>query len=307
MSITTTTTAVAIGDPWEVQYGRFFICPSRSSSAINGANYPALVPLVKRPRGTWISSFTSLASLNLLTTTSDTFILTVTLLHNVVEEHYISKLHFSWPQVSCLTGYSPRGSKVVFMSYKDEADQIQKFAVRFPTIDETERFISILKEAFGHERINGSTSDISKSKTSSKSEIIPYFEAENRPTQDRDLITTSAEFSEHMYRPIQIRSPITASADTYIQPLHPTENYHHTLNSNHLSQDVQGKLSAFPPSFTSLLMNCYPVADLALEPTDQEEVILKKDIMKYLEDSSFQEMLSKVQKVVNEFGEDLLV
>ncbi|GKG38553.1 hypothetical protein Tco_0460265, partial [Tanacetum coccineum] len=28
-----------------------------------------------------------------------------------------------------------------------------------------------------------------------------------------------------------------------------------------LSQDVQGKLSAFPLSFTSLLMDCFPAAE----------------------------------------------
>ncbi|KAJ0432027.1 hypothetical protein HanIR_Chr17g0854811 [Helianthus annuus] len=227
----------------------------------------------------------------------------VSFINYAFEEHYISKLHFTWPQVSCLTGYSPRGSKVVFMSYKDQVGQIQKFAVRFLTTDETERFINFLKEAFGHESINASTSGISKSKTSCESEIIP-FEAENRPTQDWDLITN---FSEPVYRPIQDSSAIASSPDTYIQSYYPVENHDGSLNSNHLSQDVQGKLSAFPPSFTSLLMNCYPVAELALQPSDPEEVILKKDIMKYLEDSSFQDMLSKVQKVVNEFGDELLL
>ncbi|KAK9052727.1 hypothetical protein SSX86_029357 [Deinandra increscens subsp. villosa] len=284
--ISVVTTTASIGGPWEVQYGRFFNCPSRSTSAGAGALHPSLAPLSRKHRGSWISSFTSLACLKLLTSTTDhsdtyrSIILTVTLVDNVIEEHYISKLNFTWPQVSCLAGYSPRGSKVVFMSYKDQVGQIQKFAVRFLTTDETERFINVLKETFGHERINGCTSDISKSKTS-ESEIIPSFESENRPTQDWDHITTSAEFSEPMYRPIQDYIPIAASADTYTQPLYPIENYDGSLNSNHLSQDVQEKLSVFPPSFTSLLMNCYPVSEL--------------------------EMLSKVQKVVNEFEDDLLV
>ncbi|MFS8030738.1 hypothetical protein Hanom_Chr17g01537631 [Helianthus anomalus] len=153
------------------------------------------------------------------------------------EEHYISKLHFTWPQVSCLTGYSPRGSKVVFMSYKDQAGQarhsnlfilfiftywIQKFAVRFITTDETERFINFLKVQL----------------------ILSLH------------VVVGAQV------PIQDSSAIASSADTYIQPYYPVENHDGSLNSNHLSQDVQGKLSAFPPSFTSLLMNCYPVAEL---------------------------------------------
>ncbi|XP_076908004.1 protein POOR HOMOLOGOUS SYNAPSIS 1-like [Bidens hawaiensis] len=294
MSITTITTTVSIGDPFEVQYARFFNCPFRSTQ------HPALLPLSKKPKNSWISS-SSLASLRLLATADHSVILTVTLLGHVIEEHYISKLNFTWPQVSCLTGYSPRGSKVVFMSYKDEVGQIQKFVVRFLAIDETERFINFLKEAFGQ---NGSTSGIYKSKTSSESEFVPSFEAENRPIQDWDLITTSSEFSEPIYRPIQDSSSMADCADTYIQPYYPIQND----DGSHLSQDVQGKLSAFPPSFTSLLMNCFPVANLGVfQATDPEDVILKRDIMKYLEDSSFRETLSKVQKVVNELGDDLLL
>ncbi|KAI7724778.1 hypothetical protein M8C21_031203 [Ambrosia artemisiifolia] len=260
LSIVTTTVSVSIGDPWEVQYARFFKFPSRPASPIAGARHPSLVPLAQKSKGSWISSFTSSASLKLLTTTNGhSIILTVTLVDKVIEEHYISKLHFTWPQVSCMTGYSPRGSKVVFMSYKDQAGKARH------------------------------------------SNLLVL------PTQDWDLLTTSTEFSEPMYRPIQDFSQKTASADTYYQPFYPVENHDGSINSSHLSQDVLGKLSAFPPSFTSLLMNCSPVTELALRPSDPEEVTLKKDIMKYLEDSSFQEMLSKVQKVVNEFGDDLLV
>ncbi|XP_076955558.1 protein POOR HOMOLOGOUS SYNAPSIS 1-like [Bidens hawaiensis] len=237
MSITTITTTVSIGDPFEVQYARFFNCPFSSTS------HPTLLPLAKKPKNSWISS-SSLASLRLLATADHSVILTVTLVGHVIEEHYISKLNFTWPQVSCLTGYSPRGSKVVFMSYKDEVGQIQKFVVRFLAIDEAERFINFLKEAFGQ---NGSISGIYKSNTSSESEFIPSFEAENRPIQDWDLITTSAEFSEPIYRPIQDSSSRAACDYTYIQPFYPIENH----DGRHLSQDVQEKLSAFPPSFTS--------------------------------------------------------
>ncbi|KAJ0432029.1 hypothetical protein HanIR_Chr17g0854831 [Helianthus annuus] len=81
MSIVTTT--VSIGDPWEVQYARFFNCPSHSTSA--GALHPSLVPFSKKSKGSWISSFTSLACLRLLTTaTSHPVIITVTLVDHVI-------------------------------------------------------------------------------------------------------------------------------------------------------------------------------------------------------------------------------
>ncbi|CAH1437577.1 unnamed protein product [Lactuca virosa] len=41
------------------------------------------------------------------------------------EEHYTSKLHFTCHHVSCLLGYPPRGSKIVFMSYKDHVGELR--------------------------------------------------------------------------------------------------------------------------------------------------------------------------------------
>ncbi|KAI3501791.1 hypothetical protein L1887_29815 [Cichorium endivia] len=305
MSVTTTTTP--IGNHWEVQYARFFRCPSLSSSAGAGGHHPSLVPQVRKPKGSWISSFTSLAHLKLLTSTTDhsgisrSIILTVTLVDNVIEEHYISKLHFTWPHVSCLPGYPPRGSKIVFMSYKDH---IQKFAVRFLTSDETERFMNFIKDIFGHEKIDRSTSDIPNSKISSQSEIIspslhPVTRNDRRhvilglcsPNCSKKSRQEWDPISSSPYRPLLDWSPIGSCGDTCSQISNPIEAI--------VSQETQQKLSAFPPSFTSLLTMA------ATQETLSEEVILKNEILKYLEDSSFQEMLSKVQKVVSEF-EDIL-
>ncbi|XP_024995359.1 protein POOR HOMOLOGOUS SYNAPSIS 1 [Cynara cardunculus var. scolymus] len=315
----TTTTATA-GDHWEVQYARFFYCPSLSSSAGTGGHHPSLIPLVRKPKGLWISSFTSLPCLKLITTTTDdshdsrSIILTVDLVDKVVEEHYISKLHFTWPQTSCLSGYPPRGSKTVFMSYKDHIGQIQKFAVRFHTIDEALRFINSLKEIFGQKRIDGSISGISKSKSSSQSQFFSSPQPLNRGfVASLPPFLSKCQKKHHLTclgRPTQDWSPIASPADAYIQPVHPSENHDTSQNSNPLKatldQDVQEKLSAFPPSFSSLLMNCFPAAEQATQPTVPDEVGLKREIMKYLEDSSFQDMLSKVQKVISEFGDDLL-
>ncbi|GJW86165.1 hypothetical protein Tco_0161505 [Tanacetum coccineum] len=248
------------------------------------------------------------------------------------EEHYISKLKFTWPQVACLFGYPARGSKVVFMSYKDRVGQIHKFSLRFATLYETERFINSVKEFFGHEKIDGSMSGISITKTSSQSEIIPRAPPDvpekpsaTLPPQNEDLVNSSVDFSQPMYRLSQnedpvnssayfsqpMYSPIASIADTCIQSMQPSENHNGSQISNPLevalSQDVQGKLSAFPLSFTSLLMDCFPVAEQEMQSTVPEEVALKKEIMKYLEDSSFHVDMSQIQTVGLGANQDYLV
>lgn len=45
------------------------------------------------------------------------------------EEHYISRLHFAWPQVSCVSGFPTRGARSVFVSYKDRAGQAKTLSI----------------------------------------------------------------------------------------------------------------------------------------------------------------------------------
>lgn len=89
LSITTATND-SIVEHWKVQYARFFNCPS--SAAHHHHHHPSLTPLVKKSKGTWLSSFTSLADLKLLTDHSHTFrsiILTVNLVGNVIVSYII--------------------------------------------------------------------------------------------------------------------------------------------------------------------------------------------------------------------------
>lgn len=48
------------------------------------------------------------------------------------EEHYISKLQFSWPQVSCVSGYPARGSRILFVSYLDSSGKVIYLFAIFP-------------------------------------------------------------------------------------------------------------------------------------------------------------------------------
>ncbi|KAL6003250.1 hypothetical protein ACLOJK_023473 [Asimina triloba] len=107
---------------WETEVSRFFRSPrvspipstrnlklrsaSRNSSYVND--------------GTWISS-SSAALLHLLP--DPPAILTVSIQGTIHEEHFVSDLHFSWPQISCAAECPIRGSRVVFVSYRDSASQ----------------------------------------------------------------------------------------------------------------------------------------------------------------------------------------
>jgi hypothetical protein len=44
------------------------------------------------------------------------------------EEHYVSKLHFSWPQVSCDPGFPARGIRTVVVSYRDSCGEVTFFS-----------------------------------------------------------------------------------------------------------------------------------------------------------------------------------
>ncbi|KAI8527012.1 hypothetical protein RHMOL_Rhmol12G0043500 [Rhododendron molle] len=119
------TTISAIGDQWEVQYARFFNYPHPPLSSTHPSLTPIRASARNRVKGNWISSSSSsTASLALATDhTGSGFIITVTLLGKIYEEHYISKLHFSWPRVSCVAGFPTRGTRVVFVSYRDSLGQ----------------------------------------------------------------------------------------------------------------------------------------------------------------------------------------
>ncbi|CAN1335092.1 hypothetical protein LINPERPRIM_LOCUS36624 [Linum perenne] len=113
------------GGQWLIHYARFFNFPALQPTC------PSLVSLRSRSRnntssGTWLSS-SSMVSLQLLRQPIDAdgfrLVLLVSSQGKIYEEHCISKLHFSWPQISCLEATSLRGSRAVFASYGDGRGQ----------------------------------------------------------------------------------------------------------------------------------------------------------------------------------------
>ncbi|KAL2484510.1 poor-like proteinous synapsis 1 [Abeliophyllum distichum] len=198
------------------------------------------------------------------------------------EEHYISKLQFSWPQVSCVSGFPPRGSRAVFVSYKDGVGQIQKFAFRFLTNFEAEHFMNVL-EILDSAKLQGLPCD---SDLSYQADSVPSVGPAYRPEENWQY-TTSADTSTHFIPPID-----------KAQDSNPQES-----SQNVADEEIP---PAFPPSFTSLMMNCYPAANEA-KPAETEEVDLKTQIMQYLEGSSFKDILATVENVINELGDDIML
>ncbi|XP_038703014.1 protein POOR HOMOLOGOUS SYNAPSIS 1-like isoform X2 [Tripterygium wilfordii] len=276
---------VAIRDQWLVAFSRFFTFPSLTSTS----SY-LLLPLPKTRcgrKGTWISTSSPTASLQLLNChfKSDV-ILTVSLQETVLEEHYVSKLHFSWPQITCVPGYPSRGSRAVFVSYKDSVGEIQKFALRFSTIQEAESFMNCLRDV---QEIEPLSSDF-RSVISSQSELVPSNKTPSRACEEE----------------LSVMNPLTAYSPQMEESLNLEVEQCSYKQETALNHNTAGTMSGLPPSFASFLTNCYPEINQA-HPIVSEEVDLKSQIVKYMEDSSFQEMLTKVEKVISEMGDDLML
>ncbi|XP_020554565.1 uncharacterized protein LOC105156636 isoform X2 [Sesamum indicum] len=64
-------------------------------------------------------------------------------------------------------------------------------------------------------------------------------------------------------------------------------------------------VSVFPPSFTELLKNCLPA--VSEEKPTECGADLKIQFMRYLEGTSFKELLATVENVVSELGDDIVL
>ncbi|OWM76101.1 protein POOR HOMOLOGOUS SYNAPSIS 1 isoform X1 [Punica granatum] len=272
---------------WEVHFSRFLIhrtpppsstCPDlvpRRSSCTSGKTI--------RRIGTWLSS-TSPASLQLIDCGSEgDAILAVYLGEKRMEEHFISKLHFTWPQVTCVSGFPARGSRVVLVSYRDCADEVQKFALRFGTNCEAEAFTNALIESMCN--------------MNSAAEIDPPI-----PPLASEIVSHS-EFVSSSTPPHRCQEEVDAAPAAKLEPeAQQCGNHQETLH-NH---NAEVSLAAYPPSFTTLLTSCQSEAGkVTAQPTSSKEERIRSQIMMYMEDSAFQDMLITVEKVIEELGGDL--
>ncbi|EYU22521.1 hypothetical protein MIMGU_mgv1a025053mg [Erythranthe guttata] len=242
-------------DQWEVQYGRFV---NFSSSTVRLTHPSLAIPKIRLGRGIWISaaaaslklnyqqSFNGLYDASIVISLRSRVLVSLEIRSNErtnerLEEHYISRVCFSWPQVSCVSGFPAKGSKVVLVSYKDGVGQKQKFALRFSDIYEAEKFMNLVKE---------------------------ILENGNRPLLEcpeyNCVLSSEAEVISSDGPTYRIEGDLqsTTSVDHSTQPIIPSpEPYLIQYSSSHeMIEDYEDSeaMSAFPPSFTQLLKNCHP-------------------------------------------------
>lgn len=328
-------------EQWQVQYARFVHFPPISSLSSAATHHqPLLVPRSNTSRklrrgGVWFSTSSSssaasavgTACLKLIVGSSAEAILNLSVCGKVLEEHRVSQLHFTWPQVSCVSGFPARGSRAIFVSYKDCLGQVQKFTLRFLTIYEAEAFIDVLKEILYNapDKLQGLKYN---SELSSQSEFVPpiglpYRAQEDwrhttsadtsitvRVTEEDCRRATSVDTSTSFSTEEDMRSITTAEAITHqgSTSLNCIVNKHSNDREAIHNPEIEEFLGDFPPSFASFLKNCCPAADKkAAQATLSEENDLKAQIARYLEDSSFQDILVKVEKVINEIGDGVIL
>ncbi|XP_057948875.1 protein POOR HOMOLOGOUS SYNAPSIS 1 [Malania oleifera] len=277
------------GEQWEIQYCRYFNYPSPSSTSST-----ILVPLSNsrtklKKSGTWLSSSSAFLLQLLVDRSTSEVILVVTHRGKIQEEHFLSKLHFSWPQVSCVSGLPPRGIRCILVSYRDSADQIQKFALQFPTICKTEKFICTLKEILndgGDVRVPSSEL---VSEISAQSELAPSNRTPCRAREELNFMIPVDTSTSNVPTSMDYRvEQYSLSQETAPNP------------------NPDGILAALPPSFTSLMSNCLSESEQS-QQTKPLEVDLRAQIMRFIGDSSFQDTLVKVEKVISEMGYDLML
>ncbi|KAG5387330.1 hypothetical protein IGI04_038800 [Brassica rapa subsp. trilocularis] len=317
---------------WLISFARFIPFPSSPSP------YPGLVPLGKRERssspiGTWLSTSFSKVYLTLVDEVNGSdAILSVELAGKILEEHYISKLNFSWPHMTCVSGFPSRGSRAIL---------IQKFALRFSTCDAAVTFVAALKEklkGFEEAGIQEPERDTSfQSDYNPGNEIIPSYVPEMLPRLEcqqslyprESAIVEEPAMVKHLgsYVPeMQPRleyqtchtfyAPQIATVEepnmvkhigSYVPEMQPRLEYQagQTLYPPHatLSQIPNDPFINLPPSFTTLLSGCFPNSSLdAGQTTVKQDPDLKSQILKHMEDSSFQDMLQKVERIMEEIG-----
>nr|ACN33459.1 unknown [Zea mays] len=149
-SVLTSPRTLRQGQKWEVEYARYFGTPRRDPTAAPPSGLRYIMRGVHRHQGTWIPASCP-ASLCVChpSLPSAVPVLTISIGDVVFEEHFVSILNFSWPQVTCVTQCPIRGSRVVFVSFCDKFKQIQKFAVRFPQPCDAESFLSCVECSCG--------------------------------------------------------------------------------------------------------------------------------------------------------------
>ncbi|KAJ1259336.1 hypothetical protein BS78_10G146200 [Paspalum vaginatum] len=311
---------------WVVEYARYFGTPGRDPSTPPPSGLRHITRGAHRHHGTWLPASSPAAlCFSRPSLSSVVPVVSVSIGDVIFEEHFVSILNFSWPQVTCVTQCPIRGSRVVFMSFCDKSKQIQKFAVRFPQLCDVESFINCVKEC------SCETVDI----IPSGRDYACEDSSASKYRRPNDASSFEEQVSDHMIE----GPPMSYHKEPY-QPV-----------LEHLSASkTNNSFSGFPPCFSQMLTNCSTANDqdteepcpaattnhapqevyaednshdvtvvVATEQTTADKgmvadegidtTILTGDMMAriktYMADDSFNDMLFKLEKVIDELGGDM--
>uniref|UniRef100_A0ACD5ZMK9 Uncharacterized protein n=1 Tax=Avena sativa TaxID=4498 RepID=A0ACD5ZMK9_AVESA len=205
---------------WEVEFARYFATPRRSPSTRPPPGLRYVSRGRQRLHGTWLPAASPAALC--ISRPSHSFaahVLTVSIGDVVYEEHYVSILNFSWPQVACVTECPVRGSRVVFVSFCDRSKQIQKFAVRFPHLSDAGSFLNSVKELSintmdiipsGSDCVyedSSSSEDIASDRLQYRPDEVASFQ---EPTSDHRTDAPSLGYPEELDQSV-LRSPLATN------------------------------------------------------------------------------------------------
>ncbi|KAJ3686836.1 hypothetical protein LUZ61_016000 [Rhynchospora tenuis] len=318
---------------WEVEYSRFFTVPSAQAPIVRSQ------PLHKsnRSKGTWLPcNITASLSIALAPVPGGSMahVLSLFLGDDLIEEHVLYNLLFSWPQVSCVPECPIRGSRAIFVSFKDSSAQIQKFAVRFSKSSVAEEFLKCVKEC--SKETLGMSSRYGLTYDSPESKNVPCkFQYMKKKTRESD--ETYREDPVAIDQVEEEEAPQAAGYTncTYTSQQGVDDNTG-PLEPLMTCDNIDSLFSEFPPSFTDLLTNCSSTTnhgDIILagessssyqngflsvptgyqtgpanpcpqvvvpktEMQDSDESDLMTQISKYMTDDNFQAMLFRIEKLI---------
>uniref|UniRef100_M8B3L2 Poor homologous synapsis 1 PH domain-containing protein n=1 Tax=Aegilops tauschii TaxID=37682 RepID=M8B3L2_AEGTA len=365
---------------WEVEFARYFASPLRDTSTPPpppppgvryvtsatdcrpGAWLPAATPAALRVSR---SSHPSAAPVLTVSVVGVVFVRTVSLpfpsplLICVAawEEHFVSILNFSWPQLTCGGQCPGSGSRVVF---------IQKFALRFPQLGDMESFLNCVKECLGDTMdITSSGCDYICEDSSSRSEYIASNELPHsfeEPASDHrteapalcyheepDLSVSEPLFTSNIDNinsgfPLSFTEMLTnLSTETEhdavdlhqlaetdhpqevmyggsdAEDLHQTDHPQEVVHAGSDAEDRHQLSGTDRPQEVFTQDTCHDVAsneNTADKETDTSKSTKEIDTSKstsdimariktYMADESFHDMLSKLERVIDELGVDL--
>ncbi|KAK3132379.1 hypothetical protein QOZ80_6AG0520550 [Eleusine coracana subsp. coracana] len=312
---------------WDVEYARYFATPRRGPSTPPppGLRYVSRGKL--RYQGTWLPASTPAAlCISQPSLPSAVPVLTVSIGGVAFEEHFISILNFSWPQVTCVTQCPIRGSRVVFMSFCDKSKQIQKFAVRFPQLSDAESFLNCVKEC------SVETMDIIPSgsdymcEDSSTSEYIASNGLQlsyEGPASDHFIEAPALSYQEESEQPV-LEPLIAGNIDNIYSGFPPSFSQMLTTCSTENEEDVKGPIPVTATNHTPqevyALGTSHDAAVVAAETTadkgkgaaegiDASKITsdLLARLKTYMADDSFHDMLFKLDKAIDELGGGMLL